>query len=199
MGGDGDWCSVSEAARRIGVTRAAIQNRIRRHTLDTMTDNHGRPLVRVAVAGGATVYAATLRKVAGDTVALEPPHPAASVPDMIPMSSHRSEIDRLQQAHSAALAATQEQVEHLRAAIVRADAQAAHHLAERDALHLDAIGRMQAQAGVERSLWLERVDAAELRAERVEQRLDQVLDVLLTERRPWWSRWFGQSKRSDIG
>ena len=74
------------------------------------------------------------------------------------------------------------------------------------------LGRMQAQAAIERSLWLERVDAAEIRAERVEQRLDQVLDVLLSERRqpagqaepggerePWWRRWFGVSTRSDIG
>jgi hypothetical protein len=71
---------------------------------------------------------------------------------------------------------------------------------------------MQAQAAIERSLWLERVDAAEIRAERVEQRLDQVLDVLLSERRqpvasptgpgeraPWWRRWLGVSRRSDIG
>ena len=41
---------------------------------------------------------------------------------------------------------------------------------------------------MERGLWLERIDAAELRAERVEQRLDQVLDALL-QRRTWWRFW----------
>ena len=87
----------------------------------------------------------------------------------------------------------------------RADAQAAHHLAERDALHLDTIGRMQAQAALERSLWLERVDAAELRAERVEQRLDQIVDHLLHRLEPasswrgWLGRWLGASKKSEIG
>ena len=90
----------------------------------------------------------------------------------------------------------------------RHDAETARRLAERDSLHLDTLGRLQAQAAAERSLWLERVDAAEIRAERVEQRLDQVLDVLLIERRqpvasqverePWW-RWFGAAKRTDLG
>ena len=49
------------------------------------------------------------------------------------------------------------------------------------------------------AMMLERVDAAECRAERVEEHLTRVLDTLLTERRPWWSRWFGHSKRSDLG
>jgi hypothetical protein len=53
----------------------------------------------------------------------------------------------------------------------------------------------------ERSLWLERIDAAEIRAERVEERLDQVLDLLLAERRQpvsrvvpvsWWRWLFGE-------
>jgi hypothetical protein len=48
-------------------------------------------------------------------------------------------------------------------------------------------------------MMVERIDAAEIRAERVEQRLDQVLDALLSERRqqagqgervPWWRGWF---------
>lgn len=94
----------------------------------------------------------------------------------------------------------------------RHDAETARRLAERDSLHLDTLGRLLAQAAIERSLWLERVDAAEVRAERVEQRLDQVLDMLLTERRqpvaspaepaerePWWRRWFGTSTRSKLG
>ena len=63
-------------------------------------------------------------------------------------------------------------------------------------------------------LLVERVDAAEIRAEaaedradRVEQRLGQILDVLLSERKPsgererepWWRRWFGHSTRSKLG
>ncbi|MEI8397217.1 MAG: hypothetical protein WCF85_21035 [Rhodospirillaceae bacterium] len=60
---------------------------------------------------------------------------------------------------------------------------------------------------------MERVDAAEIRAESaearaaaVDQKLHQVLDRLLERQvgpapdgRSWWSRWFGVSKRSEIG
>lgn len=82
------------------------------------------------------------------------------------------------------------------AVLHRADV--ARRLAERDVLHLDTLNRLQAQVAAERSLWLERIDAAELRAERIEQRLDQVLDALLPERRrpsldptrPWWRKWW---------
>ena len=44
-------------------------------------------------------------------------------------------------------------------------------------------------------LLVERIDAAEVRAERAEEKLVEVLDRLS---RPWWSRLFGASKRSDI-
>ena len=59
----------------------------------------------------------------------------------------------------------------------------------------------KARRGHTENRWMmvERIDAAEIRAERVEQRLDQVLDALLSERRqqagqgervPWWRGWF---------
>jgi hypothetical protein len=104
-----------------------------------------------------------------------------------------------------------EQAAQHRADMASERAETARRLAERDTLHLDTLGRLQAQAAAERSLWLERIDAAEIRAERVEQRLDQVLDVLLNERRqpvsqvetgerePWWRRWFGESRRTKLG
>ena len=92
----------------------------------------------------------------------------------------------------------------------------AAELARMSSLHLDLIGRIQAQGAAERSLFLERVDAAELRAEAaearataVDEKLHQVLDRLLERplpatpapepAQPWWARWFGQTKRSDIG
>ena len=97
-------------------------------------------------------------------------------------------------------------------AIAQERAETARQLAERDTLHLGTIERLLAQAAIERSLLVERVDAAEIRAERVEARLDQVLDVLLSERRqltasqagngerePWWRRWFGESRRTKLG
>jgi hypothetical protein len=47
---DEDWCSIAEAARRLGVTPAAIHNRIRRGTLPTRPNgNHGK-LVKMPLA-----------------------------------------------------------------------------------------------------------------------------------------------------
>lgn len=96
---------------------------------------------------------------------------------------------------------------------IRAAAEMARALAERDTLHREGVERLLAQAAVERSLWLERIDAAECRAERIEQRLDQVLDQLLQQQRhpappaeppapapaePWWRRWLGVTTRSTL-
>ena len=77
---------------------------------------------------------------------------------------------------------------------VTTDAGELRHLAEIGRLqsqHAAEIGRLIDQVTAERSLWLERVDAAELRAEKVEAKLDQVLNQLLADhRRPWWVRWW---------
>jgi hypothetical protein len=59
------------------------------------------------------------------------------------------------------------------------------------ASHSGALAALQAQHRETLALMLERIDAAEIRAERVEQRIDQVLDTLLAECRPWWRRWLG--------
>ena len=68
-------------------------------------------------------------------------------------------------------------------------------LADRDHLHTQMVAALQAAAKEATALhresmamMVERVDAAEIRAERVEQRLDQILDQLLEQRRPWWAR-----------
>ena len=72
------------------------------------------------------------------------------------------------------------------------DADVARMLAERDTLHSDLVGKLLAQHGIERSLWLERIDVAELRAERAEQRLDQIVDDFVKQSRlSWWQRLFG--------
>src|SRR3954465_6681894 len=42
-----DWCSVSEAARRLGVTPTAIRNRIKRGTLSTRPNGNFGKLVKV--------------------------------------------------------------------------------------------------------------------------------------------------------
>jgi hypothetical protein len=111
--------------------------------------------------------------------------------------------DHVQELHKAYATDSATQITLARALEMVADtvtnerADTARQLAERDTLHLGHVERLMAQAAIERGLMIERVDAAEVRAERVEQRLDQVLDVLLSERRqpvpeprrPWWLFW----------
>jgi hypothetical protein len=95
--------------------------------------------------------------------------------------------------------------------IARHDAETARRLAERDTLHLGHIERLLAQAAIERSLLVERVDAAEIRAEQATEQaraahqrmadfVDRVVATVPTVGAvPWWRRWLGVSKRSDIG
>ena len=204
------WIPLPEAAAHLGIAENALRSRIKRRTIRARKDNHGRLLVCLSGTADRTRTMVRSRFGPGSDHTTEPsaelPLPIQSALETVPLSVHMNTVELIQQTHSAALAASQEQVERVRTDIAQERAESARRLAERDTLHLDAISRMQAQAALERSLWLERVDAAELRAERVEQRLDQVLDHLLRQRpagdsplRGWLSRWFGQSKRSDIG
>ena len=42
-----EWMPVAQAARRLGVTRQAIQNRIKRGRIEHRQDNRGNPMVRI--------------------------------------------------------------------------------------------------------------------------------------------------------
>lgn len=195
---DDEWLSVSAAARRLGVSRQSLQNRIKRGTIECRRNNRGDPMVLVAAVSDATGVASWALKpkaVASDTVAVPPRQMLQEAVESTVERRHQAELERLQVAHGAELARVQ-------------------------TLHLDLVDRIQAQAATERQLFLERVDSAEIRAEaaearaeRVEQRLDQVLEVLLAERRQaigaaptdpverrsWWRRLFGESRRSSLG
>lgn len=214
------WLPLSDAAARLGIAENALRSRIKRRSIRARKDNNGRLMVCLPSTEDRTRTMVRSRSGPGPNHTIEPsPEPRQSVthaPEPAPLSVPIHVVEALQAAHRESLAAVQTQVVQLRADMAeqqaRHDTEMARQLAERDSLHLDTLGRMQAQATMERALWLERIDAAEIRAERVEQRLDQVLDVLLTERRPrvesevdhagrepWWRRWFGQSSRSTLG
>ena len=174
------WLLITEAAKRLGISENAVRLRVSRGTLLASRDNRNH--VRVSIPETSDIVAKmVVATMSPDT----PTTNAVSVPLEAVQAMLAAERDRSDTT------ITQERTE------------TARRLAERDSLHLDTLGRLQAQAALERSLWLERIDAAELRAERVEQRLDQVLDQLLQRqpepsRTPWWRRWFGKVKRTDL-
>lgn len=201
------FLTYHEVAERFGITRDAAKILSRRKGWPKQPPNRRGGAVRVGVPdnfpgpgqgdkGDAGNAPTTVPGHIATDRSLVPPYVPPDVPaqgDLVPMSMHKEVIGTLQA-----------QVEMLRADIAtqqaRHDAEMARQSAERDAQHREHVERILAQAATERSLWLERVDSAELRAERVEQRLDQVLDVLLNRQgQSWWSKLFGTSKRSDLG
>jgi len=144
----GEWLSVSAAARRLGITRQSLQNRIKRGSVEHRRNNRGDPLVRIVGDFPQPVSDAVARSFAAPAAPLAASGPV-SLDDVCRLLGEQSE--RMERQHSAAMA-----------------------------------------------MMVERVDAAELRAERVEEHLTRVLDALLIERRSWWSRWFGKSKHSNL-
>jgi hypothetical protein len=50
-----EWCSINEAARRLGVTPTAIRNRIKRGTLEHRPNGNVGKLVRVPSTATLTV------------------------------------------------------------------------------------------------------------------------------------------------
>ncbi|MBF0515384.1 MAG: hypothetical protein HQK81_15170 [Desulfovibrionaceae bacterium] len=136
---DSEWVTVTEASRRLGITRTAIYNRIKRGTLQTQTDNHGHQLVNIAV----TVTRDTLRHVARDTVTpplnQDPPpehtQPRHDAPESVPVSVLRETVASLRDAHRATLDAIerlhQDQVEMLVERIDRAELMIERLLEER--------------------------------------------------------------------
>ena len=169
---DGKLYLLTEAAELTGATVEALRQRIKRRKLQGVRGNDGRLRVRLGTADIAALTA-TGRGDATPTKPTErPPEPPPERPVERPVNAL---------------------VAPLTGQPVGADAGELRHLAEigrLQSLHAAEIGRLIDQVAAERSLWLERVDAAELRAERVEDKLDQVLNELLADRRrPWWARW----------
>ena len=199
---DSEWVTVTVAARRLGITRTAIYNRISRGTLKSQTDNHGHQLVNIA----DTVTPGTLRHVTRDTVTLtlnqeaptEPRQTGQDGGDVVPAAIHREMIEALQTAHGAALVALQVQASRLQAEIERLQSDAAmeraradQQLVEERRRHESEIERLVGQVHAERSFWVERADAAEVRAEAAEERLHQAILHRTIQNRTWWRRWVG--------
>lgn len=165
------WLPIPAAAAMLGITENAVRIRVRKNRLLASRDNHGRIVVCLTKSGPDSSSLVQPTNADQSPTTIE----SADVPETMPVSLHREMVERLQAQHAAALTAVQ-------------------------TMHQDLVNRLQAQSAMERGLWLERIDAAELRAEAFEAKLDKILDRLLTERQShrwtnWFSQWFGASKK----
>ena len=169
--GDSEWVTVTQAAMRLGVSRAAIYNRVKRGSLISQSDNHGHQLVKIP----ATVTPATVTQVTPVTVTptltqgthQEPATNPQEAPGMVPASV----VAELIKAHQQALAAAETRHQ-------QALATALQSMAERHRQHLDHVTR---QHQTSMALLIERIDRSEV-----------LIDQLLEDRRPWWRRWLGR-------
>ena len=195
----GQWLTYAELAERFGVSRDAAKMLARRKGWQRKPANSRGGVVRVMVPYDPEHQIAQN----GVGVPEKVPGDHSGVPELVPVPNEPmvplgKVLTMVSDAVALERADRDRQLDQLRN-------EAAHRLAEVQTMHLELINRLQAQSAIERSLWLERVDAAEVRAERVEQRIDQVLDQLLANqleqggRLPFWRRWFGYSTKSDLG
>lgn len=168
----GMWHTYTDAAARLGVSVESIRHKVRRKSLQAATGNDGKPRVWIpdtwpAAAGREQAGRGRPNVVVSEDVA------GRGRPDLA-AAGHNLEAD------------------WLRSEIDRERADRARERTESEARHQAQLGRLTEQVRAERALWLERIDVAELRAERVEEKLDRVLDQLLQQQsRPWWRRWLG--------
>ena len=105
---DGEWLSVSAAAKRLGVTRQTLQNRIKRGTIEHRRNNRGDPMILVAAvsdAAGAASWSVQKPIVAPATAAATV-HLQGNkgATEMVSLSVLRDTVDRIQATHNEALA-----------------------------------------------------------------------------------------------
>ena len=174
---DDDWCTVNEAARRLGVTATAIRNRLKRGTLDTRPNGNFGRLVRVP----RTVH---------PTVTLTPAEP---VPVTVPLTPE----ERV--TLTVTLTVLEDHVATLKGALGKAELAGERAGQERDAAN-ERARLAEAEAAtvpalretveaLKTALASSRDQTAEIRAER-----DRLLTrEHLRESRRWWRRLVGAS------
>ena len=191
---DGEWLTYGEAAHRLSTSPDAVRHRVKRGSLQSVTGNDGRPRVWVPDA------------VRSRPVGAQSGQSAAASDRTAPQS------DRGPDASDRIVGFLERQLEHERAEHARQissqqarhDAETALRISEIQAMHLELVNRITAQAASERAALQERVDAAEIRAEQSAATLTDLINRVLAAipapapSAPWWERWFGLSRRSDI-
>ena len=161
---DNNWCTVNEAARRLGVTATAIRNRIKRGTLDTRPNGNFGRLVRVPRTVPPTVTLPPEEPVPG-TVPLTPDERVTLTVTLTVLADHVGTLkDMLAKAEAAGERLGQERDE-ARRELLAVQAEAAYVPALRTTVEV-----------LKQALATEKDRNAELRAER-----DR-----LAARQPWW-------------
>ena len=205
------WLTYNELAERFGISSDWARMLAKRRGWPKKSANYPRGPIRIGIPdeGPSTERTipqgdnANIPELANGYSPLKPSVVHHQVEAMVPLTKVLSLI---------AEAVAQE-----RAQQDRLQGDHARYLTQRDNLYLDLISRLQNQAAVERGIFIERVDAAELRAEAaearaaaVDEKLHQVLDRLLGRQstapepapptnQTWWERCFGLTKRSNVG
>lgn len=92
-----NWLSISAAAKLLGVSRQAIQNRIKRGTLETRRNNRGEMVVQCPATPPATLQTAVARQTVTATIApISDSEPAEVSNETVPIGRHLAELERLE-------------------------------------------------------------------------------------------------------
>ena len=211
--GLGEWLTVSEAARRLGISRQALQYKIKKGKVDHRLDNRGNPMVHFAASPqnlAANFSGANGAGAPAKNSGSPAPEIGLDGLGMMPLSVRCEVLEATQRAHIEAIAGLRAQIAHERCEHAQEREQAVHRLAERDAMHREALERQERQYCEVVECWRERADRAEIAAEESNRMLHDLISRIMalpvpgappapTQDRPWWARWFGSSKRSEIG
>lgn len=203
--GEQSLLTYTEVAERFGITRDAARMLAKRKGWKKKQPNSSGGMVRVEVPESDTAPEQVFTRANGVNADECSPSPQKLV------HPNSAEIVHPYTGPMVPMALMDQR---LAEQIARHDAEMARRLAERDSLHLGHIERLMSLAAAERSLFLERVDAAELRAESaearaaaVDQKLHEMLERLMERQTlatqaqdgvPWWARWFGATRKSDL-
>ncbi len=186
---------VAEAAHRLGLTIDTIRQHIRRGKLKATKGNDRRVRVWIDPTAKLDTPVARLDVHLDRHLDRHLDEPTRQAPS--PESRIETELRNQLRAAQAELTA-----ERARGAADCAELRA-DMKAERDR-HDAEIRRMVGQFEAERSIWTERVDSAEVRAEQATAALNDLVNRILSvipapqPAEPWWARWLSGSRRSDI-